>query len=147
MLEREVFDDTANDTATLKFPCDVMGPWLWITAELSYCDATVIVVLNHTGSGSIQTNKTKAAQDVLRAKVFCQKFLTAESILQREQGCLLMQERREQRRQCVIRSRLQRNNDEIRRTDFFCRGVAIDFRNVNIFFFASNVESALAHGM
>jgi RNA polymerase sigma-70 factor (ECF subfamily) len=64
-LEHEVFDDTANDSATLKFPGDVMGARLRIMAELSYRYATVIVVLDHAGSGSIQTNKTEAAQDAL----------------------------------------------------------------------------------
>src|SRR5438552_8251599 len=95
VLECKIFSDAALDPA----PGEVQGDRMRTFARFAFVfanhDVTIIVTLDFRARNAAQTNEAKPPKHTFRTKILCEKFFVAQAVLQGEQHCPLMQERRD----------------------------------------------------
>ena len=101
----------------------------------------VIKSLDHVPRNSVETDEAKPPEHAFRAEMFGQKLFVAETVLQRHQHRAVVQQRRDKIDNRIVRRRLDRDQNEIARTDFLRRVVAIHFRDRKFFAFAANGQA------
>ncbi len=74
-----------------------------------------------------------------------EKFFVAQTVLQSHQHRALVQKRRDKIDNPLVRRCLDRDQHQIARPNFLGRVVAINFRDMEIFIFATNSETVLSN--
>ena len=74
-------------------------------------------MINLNGIPPREANKAKAPENSFGTKMRGKHLFISEAVLQREDPCLLAQKRRQQIRNCGIRSRFQRNDHPVANPD------------------------------
>src|SRR5713101_6652469 len=139
VLECKIFGDAALDPATGEVQSDRIRTFARFAFVFANYDVTIIVALDFCARNAAQTNEAKPPKHTFRTKILCEKFFVAQAVLQGEQNCPLMQERRDKIDKIGIRSCLDGDKHQIAWADFLRRVVTVYARNSEIFTFAANI--------
>src|SRR5690348_6823230 len=94
MFLHQVVNHPALHSTLTKLPGEVTRPLFGRARKFAEIEVSMIEMLNQSGRNAVETNEAQAAHQPFGPEMSGEKFLVPQSVLQGEQDCVSMQQRR-----------------------------------------------------